>query len=233
MQGFCIVVLALAIIKEVVIAMSPPRVSAERSSSEQKAESVSQPSTPHKIYSVPSFERSFPDSNAVQLRSAMALGIKSIKDRAEADNRKEELVYVASDPYFVVEKARQSIPYLVPRAAVLLGDIGKAFLDSLGVKGIPLHKVIVTSILRTLDDVEQLQTANTNAAPISCHAYATTFDIAYNRYVTVAPPGEQRRQVSNDTLKWVLSEVLRDMRSRQRCYVKYEKKQGCFHITVR
>ena len=38
---------------------------------------------------------------------------------------------------------------------------------------------------------------------------------------------------ANDTLKWVLSEVLRDMREEGRCYIKYEVKQGCFHMTVR
>ena len=42
-----------------------------------------------------------------------------------------------------------------------------------------------------------------------------------------------RRAVRNDTLKWVLSEVLRDMREAKRCYVKYEVKQGCFHLTAR
>ena len=39
--------------------------------------------------------------------------------------------------------------------------------------------------------------------------------------------------VSADTLKLVLSEVLRDLRKAERCYVKYELKQGCFHITTR
>jgi len=39
--------------------------------------------------------------------------------------------------------------------------------------------------------------------------------------------------VRNDTLKWVLSEVLRDIRRDQRAYIKYEVKQGCFHMTVR
>ena len=64
--------------------------------------------------------------------------------------------------------------------------------------------------------------------------YGTTFDICYNRYTTVSDPdGAPRRAVRNDTLKWVLSEVLRDMRDNKRCYVKYEVKQGCFHITVR
>ena len=61
----------------------------------------------------------------------------------------------------------------------------------------------------------------------------TTFDVCYNRYKTVEPPGEQRRAVRNDTLKYILAEVLRDMREEKRCYVKYEVNQGCFHITVR
>lgn len=44
---------------------------------------------------------------------------------------------------------------------------------------------------------------------------------------------DARREVRSDTLKWVLSEVLRDMREQGRCYIKYEVKQGCFHMTVR
>ena len=44
---------------------------------------------------------------------------------------------------------------------------------------------------------------------------------------------QPRRQVQNDTLKWVFSEVLRDFRNKNRCYIKYEVKQGCFHITVK
>jgi hypothetical protein len=39
--------------------------------------------------------------------------------------------------------------------------------------------------------------------------------------------------VRDDTLKWILSEVLRDQRELGRCYIKYEVKQGCFHMTVR
>jgi hypothetical protein len=101
-------------------------------------------------------------------------------------------------------------------------------------KQVPLHKVIVTSVLRTKDDVDKLRNYNKNATENSCHLYGTTFDICYNRYKTVQDPdGPKRRQVQNDTLKWVLSEVLNDMRRNKRCYVKYEVKQGCYHITVR
>ena len=121
----------------------------------------------------------------------------------------------------------------MPRASILLQDIGRTFFDSLTVKGIPLHKIIVTSVMRSKDDVTKLRGHNRNATVNSCHLYGTTFDICYNRYQTVeAPDGVQRRKVRNDTLKWVLSEVLNDMRLSKRCHIKYEVHQGCFHITV-
>jgi uncharacterized protein YcbK (DUF882 family) len=188
----------------------------------------------HKIYSVPSFKTCFPETQSVQLAAAMKWGVKRVKNRDDAEKRKSELVYVGANPYVHIDKLYSSIPYLVPRAAVLLQDIGQAFFDSLYVKGINLHRPIVTSVLRTEADVTKLRRHNGNATENSCHLYGTTFDICYNRYETVqAPDGPERRAVRNDSLKYVLCEVLRDMREQGRCYIKYEVKQGCFHMTVR
>lgn len=188
----------------------------------------------HRIYSVPHFGNTFPDQNDVQLEAAKKHGVKPVHNREDAEHRKKELVYVGSNPYFYVDRLNNSIPYLVPRASVLLQDIGRRFFDSLQVKGIPLHKIIVTSVLRTKADVEKLRSKNGNATQNSCHLYGTTFDVCYNRYKTVEDPdGPRRRQVRNDTLKWVLSEVLNDARKQNKCLVKYEVKQGCFHITVK
>ena len=188
----------------------------------------------HRILSVANYKTAFPDSNDLQLTAAERWGVLTVKNRNEAERRKKELVYVAASPYYHVDRLGASIPYLVPRAAILLQDIGHAFFDSLYVKGVPLHRFIVTSVLRTEDDVNRLRRYNANATEKSCHLYGTTFDICYNRYKTVQPPdGPPRRLVRDDTLKWVLSEVLRDKREEKRCYIKYEVKQGCFHITVR
>ena len=188
----------------------------------------------HRILSVGSYAVAFPDTNAVQLVAAQRWGVSPVRNRADAEARKKELVYMAASPYYHVDPLRQSIPYLVPRAAVLLNDIGQAFFDSLYVKGVPLHRLIVTSVLRSEEDVARLRRFNGNATENSCHLYGTTFDICYNRYKTVEDPeGPHRREVRNDTLKYVLSEVLRDMRQQGRCYIKYEVKQGCFHMTVR
>ena len=173
----------------------------------------------NRIYSVPHFGNTFPDQNDVH--------------RKDAERRKSELVYVGNNPFFHVDRLNNSIPYLVPSASELLQDIGRAFFDSLQTKQIPLHKIIVTSVLRSKADVAKLRQHNSNATENSCHLYGTTFDVCYNRYKTVEDPqGPRRRQVRNDSLKWVLSEVLNDMRQQKRCLVKYEVKQGCFHITV-
>jgi len=187
----------------------------------------------HPIYSVPDFKNTFPDIQDVQIESALKYGVKSVADREDAERRKKELVYVGANPYFHIDRLSNSIPYLVPRASMLVQDIGRAFFDSLYVKHIPMHKIIVTSLLRTEEDVRKLRIRNGNATENSCHLYGTTVDICYNRYITVSNPDSvPRRKVQNDTLKWVLSEVLRDFREQGRCLVKYEIKQGCFHITV-
>ena len=185
------------------------------------------------IYSVPGYQKTFEDQQDVQVQSASKYGIKPIQNRAEAMKKRSGLVYVGSNPYYYIDRLHSSIPYLVPNAAILLQDIGHTYFDSLTVKGIPLHKIIVTSVLRSKEDVASLRGHNGNATQNSCHLYGTTFDICYNRYKTVAPPGEHRHEVRNDTLKYVLAEVLRDMRNTGRCYVKYEVNQGCFHITVK
>lgn len=189
----------------------------------------------HPVRSVPSYAKCFPDVQDVQIVAARKWGVRPVRNRDEAEHRREQLVYIGASPFYCIDKGmRHSIPYLVPRASHLLSLIGRSYLDSLYVKGIPLHRIIVSSVLRTQDDVARLQRGNGNATSESCHLFGTTFDICYNRFSTVSPPGEpERRAVQNDTLKWVLSEVLRDIREQGHCYIKYEVKQGCFHITVR
>ena len=260
LQGFVVVVLLLALVRLVFPSVAEPRLaknekgqdSAEVDSLKamKKDELSAAPDTAmagmasiffdkdgkevkHRIFSVPHFGNTFPDQQNVQILAANQHGVAPVQNREEAEHSKGKLVYVGSNPFFYVDKLNNSIPYLVPKASVLLQDIGRAYFDSLQIKGIPLHKIIVTSILRTKDDVAKLRTRNGNATENSCHLYGTTFDICYNRYKQVQTKDQPRRQVQNDTLKWVFSEVLRDFRNKNRCYIKYEVHQGCFHITVR
>jgi hypothetical protein len=124
-----------------------------------------------------------------------------------------------------------SIPYLVPAAAAELERIGEGFADILQRNGLPHYRFYVTSVLRTQADVSFLQkSGNVNATSNSCHCYGTTFDLAYYRYDKVTRTNEYMHE---DNLKLVLGQVLLNEQRAGRIYVKYEKKQACFHITVR
>ena len=234
LTGFMAVVLLLACVRWAFPGVAACSSSSSRTTSITGITTISSSSRNHRIRSVASYQTCFPDTNAVQLAAALKWGVSPVKNREDAEARKRELVYIGSNPYYHVDPLYSSIPYLVPHAADLLQDIGEAFFDSLYVKGLPLHRIIVTSVLRSQEDVAKLRRRNGNATENSCHLYGTTVDICYNRYETVEDPdGPSRRAVRNDTLKWVLSEVLRDMREQGRVYIKYEVKQGCFHMTVR
>ena len=189
---------------------------------------------PHNIRGVISYKRSFGDLNDVQLKAAKSIGVRPIQSRKDAENLDDLLIQIDSCEYYDIDPLTHSIPFLVPQAHELLDTIGKNFQDSLANKGLNPNKVIVTSVLRTKDDVKRLRRTNGNASMNSCHCYGTTFDISWKRYCKIEDPdGRPMQDVRWDTLKLVLSEVLRDLRKADRCYVKYELKQGCFHITAR
>lgn len=190
---------------------------------------------PHKIYSVNDYSLAFPDINVVQLAAAKYHGIEPQTTRNNLERvAKTSMVSINYSPYYTIAKLTNSLPYLVPRAQKLLSRIGRNFIDSLLIKHIPPSLVIVTSVTRTLEDIQNLKQGNGNAIESSCHSYGTTIDISYNKYEAFKDPqGQPLRQARSDTLKWVLSEVLNDLRLAGACYVKHERKQGCFHITVR
>lgn len=189
---------------------------------------------PRNIRGVVSYKRSFPDLNDKHLEVAKAVGIRPLEDRKEAESMKEKLTYITDNEFYVVDSLTHSIPYLVPRASALLDTIGSNFLDSLAAKGLNPNQVIVTSVLRTQSDVKRLRRRNGNASANSAHCFGATFDVSWKRFKKVEDEdGRPLQDVGSDTLKLVLSEVLRDLRQAEKCYIKYELKQGCFHITAR
>lgn len=190
--------------------------------------------TPRNIRGVSNFGRTFCDLNSRQLEAAKTLGIEPLASREEAGLLSGSLRRIGDNERYAVDSLTHSIPYLVPQAADLLDLIGQNFLDSLASKGLNPNKIIVTSVLRTGDDVKRLRRGNTNASKNSTHAYGTTFDISWKRFAKVEDPdGRPMQDVRADTLKLVLAEVLRDLRKAEECYVKYEIKQACFHVTAR
>lgn len=180
------------------------------------------------------YDSIFSAINDVHLITALSIGQPLCEDRSEASSNLDRYVYVGASPYYDLEKLTYSVPYLVPRAAVLLDEIGRNFLDSLTSKGIPFHKMVLTSLLRTNDDVARLKRRNRNASDNSCHRFGTTFDIAYSTFYRVQDPdGPEQQEWSARELMPILAEVLDDQQRLGTCYVKYEVHERCFHITCR
>lgn len=172
--------------------------------------------------------RVFNDSNYIHLEAARRIGIDRITSVDDILSAKRPLVKIESNANIFVDQLTHSHPFLVPEAATLLNDIGHAFRDSLASRGGGNYRVKVTSVLRTESSVAKLRRRNVNAIEESTHLFATTFDISYSNF---ACDNDQVAR-SQEDLKNLLGEVLNDMRNRGRCYVKYERKQSCFHITA-
>lgn len=188
---------------------------------------------PVRIYDV-RYQKEFNDLNPVHLEAAAAIGVAPVKNREEAVKKKGKLVLVEDTDAYVIQDLTHSIPYLVPRAKDLLDLIGRNFQDSLASHGLNPNKMVVTSVMRTEEDVAALRKRNTNASENSSHCYGTTFDLSYWRYVKVEDlRGRPYADVPPEYLRAVLGQALRDIHNEGLCYVKYERKQNCFHVTVR
>ena len=179
-----------------------------------------------------SYKDKFRDTQAKQEQAAKALGLSTPpQNRQEAARMRSQLALIKSNDNYIVDSLTHSIPYLVPAAAAELERIGEGFADILQRNGLPHYQFYVTSVLRTKEDIKQLQkSGNINATTNSCHNYGTTFDLAYFRFNKVTRTREYMHQ---DNLKLVLGQVLLNEQRAGRIYVKYEQKQACFHITVR
>lgn len=178
------------------------------------------------------YNRAFNDMNKLHLASAKKNGITPLELRADTINHMDKLMKLPDElDLYRSYQITHSIPYLVPSAAKLFVDIAQNFRDSLYSKKLPLHKIYLTSITRTDDDIIRLRKRNINASKNSAHRYATTFDISWKRFDKIDE--HITDEVTPQKLKLVLAEVLFDLKHANRCYVKHERRQACFHITVR
>lgn len=173
--------------------------------------------------------RVFNDSNKFHIAVAEANGIRPLTDLGLAWLEAGKLERLTTCEAYYLDDLTHSLPYLVPKAHQLLTDIGLSFRDSLRSRGGGHYRVKVTSVLRTPAQVKRLRRRNRNAVDTSAHLYGTTFDISYLKFICDSTDIPR----TQEDMKNLLGEVVEDMRRHGRCYVKYERKQACFHITVR
>ncbi len=173
----------------------------------------------------------FNDLNEEHLFVARKVGIREpLQNSAEASN-KAGLVRIKSNRLYTIYSLSHSSPYLTRGAADELNAIATAFRDSLSSKGLLNYRLVVSSVLRSQEDVKNLRkSGNPNASANSAHCYGTTFDITYTMYDR--DNDEQCTEFMQPfELTKVLGEVLLDRRKAGKCLVKYERKEHCFHIT--
>lgn len=170
----------------------------------------------------------FNDSNKYQYAAGERIGISPIRNLAGAYYTSRPLVRIAACQWYDMDTLTHSMPYLVPEAARLLETIGRNFTDSLKSRKLKGYKFRVTSVLRTSHSVKRLRRINKNATDSSTHQLGTTFDISYAKF---NHDGSSPR-ISDEQLKYILAEVLLDLRKQNKCLVKFERKSPCFHITA-
>lgn len=123
---------------------------------------------------------------------------------------------------YKVEDLTHSHPYLTPHAKTVLEEIGQMY-EVISGEG---NFITVSSVTRTMDQQKKLQKRNRNAtAGNSSHSFGVSFDISYIRFNGVKS-FDQKAQKN-------LEKVLNHFQKADKIYVIKERKQSCYHITVR
>lgn len=185
----------------------------------------------HRIVTRPlpgNYEDLFMDYNKEQIPHATRNGIEPIDNLHDAYHLRQPLVKIASCEAYKLDSLTHSMPFLVPKAALLLEEIGCAFTDSVCARGGSPYQIVVTSCTRSQYTVGKLMQVNGNASARSCHMYGTTFDLSWVRF----EPYHNNYCINAEDLKNVLAHVLLTFKNKKRCTVLYESGQCCFHITV-
>lgn len=181
---------------------------------------------------VGNYNREFNDLHTLHMAAAIQNGIEPMETRADTAKYKQKLMRLPDElELYKTYQLTHSAPFLVESATQLLMDICANFRDSLYQKQLPIYKLYVTSVTRTKEDVRKLTRRNYNALENSAHCYGTTFDISWKRFENL--DRDTIHGVPPERLKLVLAQVLFDLKHQERCYIKHERKQACFHITVR
>jgi len=185
----------------------------------------------HHITNIPlpgRYDELFRDYNDVQIPYVKKNGFEPIKNLHDAYRLRQPIVKIETCEAYYLDSLTHSMPYLVPKAAKVLEDIGCAFSDSVKAHGGSAYRIVVTSCTRTDYTVQKLLKVNRNASPRSCHMFGTTFDLSWVHF----EPYNNDYRINNEDLKNILGAVLLDFQKKKRCTVLYELGQCCFHMTV-
>jgi len=210
-------------------AYSPIATTKSATTAEPLAEMPGEGCIPIETYLRCNLAQLFNDSNNVHLAEAQVLGIEPLETMRSHWHLRRPLKRISSCADFYIEELTYSHPYLVPEGAAMVHEVGRRFRDTLAARGGGDYRIRITSVLRTPEAVSRLRRINSNAIDSSVHRFGTTVDISYANFAADSPRVPRRAE----DLKIILAEVLFAMRNEGKIFVKYERKQPCFHITCR
>jgi hypothetical protein len=193
--------------------------------------------TSDEVYTGSTRVHRFRDLNEIHLRYARLYGISPIASRKVFEQKvkvltsENRLLKISDSKYYTVNKLSHSHPYLVPRAKKLLDLIGERFRKKLKEHNLDDYQYKITSLIRTQESQRSLSFSNVNAASKSAHLYGTTFDITYKSLSKKSMLG--KKTVRDGAAIRLLSETIRELQQERRLLVITERKEACFHITIR
>lgn len=134
----------------------------------------------------------------------------------------EQLVLVDKGAGYEVMPLTHSHPYITPYSKAILEELGAAFQSLTDEKSY----FTLTSVTRTPDQQKSLRRRNRNATSgVSSHSYGVSFDISYIRM-----NGKKRfsRPLQNK-----IETILNEFQKAEKIFFIKERKQSCYHVTVR
>lgn len=136
--------------------------------------------------------------------------------------KEKKLVLVSEGTGYRVDKLTHSYPYITPRSKEVMDEIGQAF-ETLTKEA---TFFTVTSVTRTPEQQQSLRKRNRNATSgISSHSYGVSFDISYIRF--------NGKKGGNRSAQKDLEKVLEEFQAANKIIFIKERKQSCYHVTVR
>lgn len=179
----------------------------------------------------------FRDLNAKHVKYAKQNGVIPFNTNGDFEKevadlvKNDELIEITDSKYYRVCSLTHSHPYLTPKAAVFLNDLGKLFRKKLDEKKLPHYYFQISSLLRTKENQKKLSRTNGNASSNSSHLYGTTFDIPYFTVVKRTMFWKEA-EVTDGRASKLLSESIGELRKEGRCVAVTERNEACIHITV-
>lgn len=136
--------------------------------------------------------------------------------------KNKKLVPVSQGTGYLVDELTHSHPFVTPRSKVILEEIGQAFQSLTKQESF----FTVSSVTRTPEQQQNLRKRNRNAtAGISSHSYGVSFDISYIRF--------NGKKGGNRSAQKDLETVLNEFQAANKIFFIKERKQSCYHVTVR